>query len=122
MEVYGKQNLIVTTLKGLEEVLEKEINSMGIEGTEAINRGVSIPYSQRNLYQVNMAARVALRVLVPVFQFEAESTEDLYEQAIKFPWDKFQNIDQTFAIYNAVNSSIFHPCSICFIKNERCIV
>ncbi len=116
MEVYGKQNLIVTTLKGLEEVLEKELNAMGIDQTEIINRGVSIPYSQRNLYHVNMAARVALRVLVPVFQFEAESTDDLYEQAMKLPWNKFQDVDQTFAIYNAVNSSVFNHAQYASLK------
>ena len=56
MEVYGKQNLIVSTLKGLEEVLEKELNAMGYEQTVVIKRGVSIPYFERALYQVNMAA------------------------------------------------------------------
>lgn len=106
MEIYGKE-LIVTTLKGLEEVLEKELQSMGIEKTEIINRGVVIPYSQRNLYLTNMACRVAMRVLVPVFSFEAQNTDELYKNALDLPWLKFQDVDQTFAIFNAINSSIF---------------
>lgn len=106
MEIYGKQ-LIVTTLEGLEEILEIELQKMGIESTEKINRGVVIPYSQKNLYKVNIASRVGMRVLAPVFTFEAEDTDELYEKALAMPWSKFQKENQTFAIYHSINSPVF---------------
>ncbi len=105
-EVYGTQ-LVVTTLEGLENVLEKELQSFGIEQTEVINRGVVIPYSKKNLYKINISSRTALRVLVPVFTFEAEHTDDLYKKALKLPWKKYQDVHQTFLIFHTVNSSIF---------------
>src|SRR5690554_504387 len=106
MEIYGKK-LIVTTLEGLEEKLESELQKMGIDSTEKINRGVVIPYSKKNLYQVNISSRVGMRVLAPVFTFEAENTDELYEKALQLPWSSFQTKNQTFAIYHSINSSFF---------------
>lgn len=115
MEIYGTQ-IIVTTLKGLEEVLEKELQMLGIDKTEVINRGVTIPYSQRNLYLTNMACRVALRVLVPVFTFEAANTDELYKFSMQLDWKKFQDVEQTFAIYNAINSKVFTHSQFASLK------
>ncbi|MCO5230565.1 MAG: THUMP domain-containing protein [Chitinophagales bacterium] len=116
MEVYGKQDIIVTTLSGLENALEKELNLLGITHTEVINRGVAIPYSKRNLYLANMACRVAMRVLVPVFSFEANDTEQLYKMALQLKWEKFQDVEQTFAIYNAINSTVFKHSQYASLK------
>lgn len=106
MDIFG-QELVITTLEGLEEVLEKELQAMGIEQTEQIKRGVVIPYSQKNLYKTNVSCRVSMRVLAPVFTFEANDTDELYEKALALPWTKYQDVNQTFAIYHSINSKIF---------------
>jgi len=120
MNIYGQQ-IIATTLQGLEEVLEKELNIMGIERTEIITRGVTFPYSQANLYKTNMACRVALRILVPAFSFEASGPEDLYQKALQLPWDQFQNANNTFAIFNAINSQKFPHAQYVTLKLKDAI-
>ena len=115
MEVFGK-SIIVTTLKGLEEVLEKELQLLGIKHTEIINRGVIIPYSTRNIYLTNLACRTALRVLVPVETFEANTPEELYRNALKVRWKDYQRVDQTFAIFNAVYSTLFTHSQFASLK------
>ena len=106
MNIYGEK-IIITTLKGLEEVLSNELQRLGIKNIETINRGVSIPFSHKNIYLANLACRVALKVLVPVYTFRAKTPEELYKKSLRLPWQKFQLVDQTFSISNVVHSRFF---------------
>jgi putative N6-adenine-specific DNA methylase len=106
MSVYGEQ-IIASTLQGLEAVLEKELQSLGATNTTIIKRGVSFRYKPELLYKANFASRLALRFLVPVFQFEADTPEALYDLAKRQPWEQFMKLEQSFAISFAVNSPHF---------------
>jgi putative N6-adenine-specific DNA methylase len=103
MVVYGEQ-IVASTLQGLEAVLEKELQGLGATGTAVIKRGVSFKFRPELLYKANFASRLALRFLVPVFQFEADHPDELYKQAMQLPWEQFMDVDQSFAISFAVNS------------------
>ncbi|MCO5249536.1 MAG: THUMP domain-containing protein [Chitinophagales bacterium] len=115
MEVFGKE-LIITTLSGLEKVLVKELQLLGIREVEEIKRGVKIPYSLENIYLTNLACRVALKVFVPVYTFEAKTTEELYSQALRLPWQKYQKVNQTFSISNVVHSQFFTHSKFAALK------
>lgn len=106
MIVYGKK-IVATTQQGLEQVLEAELQQMGADGTEVIKRGVSFNFKQSLLYKANLNCRTALRILVPVFSFDAENPDALYKVAMELPWEKFQKVNQTFAIHFSVNSATY---------------
>ena len=95
------------TFQGLEGVLADELTELGAENVEVGRRIVSFCGDKRMLYRANFCLRTALRILKPVFKFEASDADSMYEIARKFEWDKMLSVDQTFAIDSTVNSDDF---------------
>lgn len=99
--------ILIKTHSGLEEVLEKELLEWDIPVLERGFRCVFIPYSPEYVYQANMFLRTALRVLVPVGDFMASSTDDIYREALKIRWEDYFPVNKTFAIDFSGRSEVF---------------
>jgi len=96
------------TLKGFEELLAKELKSLGAERTEVVNRGVNFYGGRALLYRVNLGSRLALRVLLPVLKFQATDAQALYRQVKRFDWSRYLDNRMTFAIDAVVHSPYFN--------------
>ena len=99
--------ILIKTHAGLEEVLEQELHEWDIPVTERGLRCVFIPYAPEYVYQANMFLRTALRVLVPVKEFEAATTDDIYKHALKVAWEDYFPVSKTFAIDFSGRSETF---------------
>jgi len=99
--------IVAKTLAGLEEILAKEIETLG--GTDIVigTRMVSYQGDKQLLYKSNLWLRTALRVLKPIEQFEASNPDDLYEQVKQIDWIKYVAEGQTIAIDNTIFSENF---------------
>ncbi|MCP4309814.1 MAG: RNA methyltransferase [Bacteroidetes bacterium] len=95
------------TLKGLEQLLAAELAGLGAEKAEIVNRGVTFYGRRALMYKVNLASRLALRVLVPVLEFEVSNSEGLYRRVKQFEWEQFLDNKMTFAIDSVVYSPHF---------------
>lgn len=95
------------TFQGLEGVLADELKALGAEKVEIGRRMVSFEGDKKMLYKANFCLHTALRVLKPIFKFEAGDADQLYEIAKGFEWDKILSINQTFSIDSTVNSDEF---------------
>ncbi len=95
------------TLKGLEPYLARELQSLGAEQTEVVNRGVNFFGGRALMYRVNVASRLCLRVLMPVFRFRARDDSTLYRRVRRFPWPEYLDNKMTFAIDGVVHSPHF---------------
>lgn len=93
------------TIFGLEEILAEEIEALGGTDIELLYRGVQFQGDQELLYACNYKCRTALRILKPIWEFEAPSDTVLYEKCLELPWDMLMDINQTFAIDGVVNTS-----------------
>ena len=58
--------IFIKTLKDLEGILEKEIQSIGGKNVRVENRGVACEGDLKFLYRANYELRTALRVLTPI--------------------------------------------------------
>lgn len=96
------------TLKGLEPLLAEELKSLGAERTEVLNRGVTFFGGRALLYRVNLASRLALRVLLPVYRFEAADADTLYRKVKKYDWSLHLDNKMSFAIDPVVHSPHFN--------------
>lgn len=101
------QEVVVTTLQGLEPLLADEMKALGIADVSPGHRAVSGTADLRGIYRLNYELRTALKVLVPMFRFRAVHPDHLYKAARKLPWSDLFTLDQTFAIEAAVASDIF---------------
>lgn len=99
--------LLIKTHSGLEDVLENELAELGIPVKEKGFRCVFIPYEHEYIYRANMFLRTALRVLVPVGEFHAISTDDIYLHSLKMRWEDYFSPDKTFAIDFSGRSEVF---------------
>ena len=89
------------TLKGLEPLLANELKSLGAVRTQVVNRGVDFYGGMALLYRVNLASRLALRVLFPILNFEAGDQDALYRNVKRFDWSHYLDNRMTFAIDSA---------------------
>jgi len=95
------------TLRGFESLLADELQSLGAQRTEVVNRGVTFYGGRALLYRVNLASRLSLRILLPVLRFEASDTDALYRKVKGFDWSLHMDNKMSFAIDPVVHSPYF---------------
>jgi putative N6-adenine-specific DNA methylase len=110
------------TLKGLEPLLAEELKTLGASKTEIVNRGVTFYGGRALMYRVNLGSRLALRVLLPLMNFEASDTEALYRKVKSFNWSLYLDNKRTFAIDAVVYSPVFRNSHYVMQKVKDAIV
>ncbi len=103
----NKHKFIAKTLHNLEDVLANELEALGAEQIEIGRRAVSFEGNKAMLYKANLRLRTALRILKPIHTFKAKDPDELYSELLKFSWDKFMRVDQSFSIDTTVFSETF---------------
>jgi putative N6-adenine-specific DNA methylase len=114
--------MLAKTLFGFEDILSKEIESLGGKILTKENRAVRFTGDKKILYKVNYHARTALRVLRPLFVFNAENEKELYKNILEYPWDKVFGVNQTFAVNSVVYSPFFKHSHYVALKVKDAIV
>ncbi|MDR1317545.1 MAG: THUMP domain-containing protein [Spirochaetales bacterium] len=104
------------TLPGLEDVLAEELKTLGARDILKQKLAVSFRGDTALLYQANLCLRTALRVLVPLREFHAETTSHIYSAAYDFPWETYLGPGGSLAVDAAVNSRTFTHGSYCALK------
>ncbi len=116
-----ESKIICKTFQGLEQVLAEELIALQAKNVEVIKRAVVCDYDLEILYKCNIALRTCLKVLVPVFEFESNSPEDLYGFAIRIPWENYLDIHQSFAIDFTIQSEYFKHSQFAALKLKDAI-
>lgn len=111
----------IKTFFGLEPILAEEIKKLGGREVEIKNRAVNCVGDLGFLYKVNYSARTAVKVLVPIFTFKAFKENQFYERLMKFNWDEFMDVNQTFAIDATVYSETFKHSQFMSLKMKDAI-
>ncbi len=95
------------TMYGLEKVLAEELSRLGAKEVVTRNRAVEFSGDLGFLYKANLCLRTALRVLIPITDFQVRNEQDIYAGIKKFPWEVFLREDDTFAFHAKLNSERF---------------
>ncbi len=99
--------MVATTIAGLEGVLADELRKLGAREVKEGVRSVEFRGDKGFLYKANIALRTAIRILKPIKRSKIFDEEDLYEAIQRVKWDRFLDVDGTFAIDAVVNSRNF---------------
>lgn len=99
------KTLFVTCPHGFELILQKELESLGVQRVSTSFCGVRVPKTLENVWICNYESRVATRVLFPIAEFSCQGRDDLYYHASQIDWTSFLNCDKTFAI----DANVQHP-------------
>jgi putative N6-adenine-specific DNA methylase len=114
--------MIAKTMFGLEQILAKELEVCGATDIEPITRAVAFQGDMRVLYRANYTCRTALAILRPFAEFEANSTDELYDQVYRLPWEKMMDVDCTFMIDSVTSGDIFTHSYYAALKTKDAIV
>ena len=114
--------MLAKTFKGLEEVLAKELVELGVNNVQIERRAVSFTGDKRMLYMANFCLRTASRILVPIAQFKARHTDDIYEQVKQIDWSEYMTTKMTFQIDATVYSDYFRHSQFVTYRVKDAIV
>lgn len=114
--------MVAKTFFGFEEILEKELRNLGAQKVEKGNRMVSFYGDTGFMYKANLCLRTALKVLKPISTKRVANEKQLYEFIQSIDWKEYLNVEDTFAIYATVNSTIFTHSQFVSLKSKDAIV
>ncbi|MGM0620333.1 MAG: THUMP domain-containing protein, partial [Bacteroidota bacterium] len=97
-----KYNLIAKTFSGLEPVLANEIKNIGGQNINPGRRAVFYEGNKELIYKSNYYLRTALRILKEIHSFQFKDVDQFYLKCKKINWEKYLNINQSFAISSTV--------------------
>lgn len=103
----GDFEMKATTFFGLEELLQKEILSLGGKNIKPFRRGVSFEGDLGFLYKANLCLRTALKIIIPIHQFKAQTNDTFYQGIKEIAWEKLITYNDSIKIECVVNSDYF---------------
>ncbi len=78
--------LFLTCPKGIEQLLQDELQQLGIAETKQTVAGVQCQGEMSDAYRICLWSRLANRVLMPLLETEAETADDLYQAVQQIEW------------------------------------
>lgn len=100
-------NIFVTSHPRIGPVLANEMERLGFVINKTTNSGVYSTGTFTDAMRMNLYLRTANRVLLHLQNFNAEVAEELYEQALKYPWEDILQPDGYYSVQSSVkNDSI----------------
>jgi len=99
--------MIAKTFHGLEEVLAEELTDLGAGDIKILKRAVSFVGDKTMMYKANLHLRTAVRIIIPIFQFKASDTDELYKGIQEIDWSTYLGLKDTISIDSTISSEDF---------------
>lgn len=113
--------IIVKTFHGLEPVLADELKALGMHDCIQVNRAVVLEGDLTWLYRCNYELYTALRVLLPVIEFDAANEHEFYQKIYDYNWSEYMDLKNTFSIDSVVKSDRFRNSKYIALKAKDAI-
>jgi len=97
--------LFATASRGTEELLATELTALGAKKVRQDRGGVRFHANLDEALRIALWTRLAMRVLYPLGEYEAEGAEGLYEAAAKVPWHEHLSATSTFSVEATLRES-----------------
>ena len=105
MNVFTTPALItITCPKRLAPWLELEVKELGFEIEETFITGLRLSGTVNDCIKLNLNLRCASQVLYSLKSFTAKNADDIYQQAVDFPWEEILPESGYFSITSNVNN------------------
>ncbi len=118
----GEFKMVATCMQNMEPELEQELNDLGAKEIQVKRRAVEFVGDLELLYKANIWLRTALKVLKPIYHYSAKNEGELYNRALKLPWETIFNSEKTFSIDSAVSSTHFTHSQFASLRIKDAIV
>ena len=95
---------VVTADRTYLPLLERELTEPWAAATTK-HQWVEFEGSLSDGYQAVLCSRIASRVILVLSETEVENQEELYQDALRFPWEEHFSTAATFAIFASLHKS-----------------
>jgi putative N6-adenine-specific DNA methylase len=99
--------IAVKTLFGFEDLLATELKQLGGLNIRKGQRMVHVEGDEGFIYKINLACRTAIKVLKPIFSFEAQNEKEFYDGIYAHAWNQYLTANDTLAIDATTHSTVF---------------
>ena len=108
---------------GLESVLKREIQNLGVEIVKVEDGKVTFKGNENAFARANIFLRTTERVLLKIGSFKATTFDELFEGTKALPWEKYIPKDGRFWVTkaNSVRSALFSPSDIQSIMKKAMV-
>ena len=96
-------SFFATAPRGLEKPLADELGTIGASGIVPTEGGVHFSGDFALCYRANLYSAVAGRIYVEIGSSNYRNEQDIYETALKIPWDEWFPKEMTFRIDSVAN-------------------
>ena len=108
-----KLQLIATATFGLEAVVKRELEQLGLTILSTENGKVTFEGTERDIVRTNLWLRSADRVLIKVAEFKAYTFDALFDQTKRIHWQNFIPVDGKFVVNGkSVKSKLLQTTSL----------
>ena len=101
------QSYIAKTQFGLETILAEELDKLGANDIQILNRAVSFSGNKAIMYAANYCCRTALHILMPVLDFKFRDKEQFFEKIKGFEWADLFTADKTMSVDTVMSDTFF---------------
>ncbi len=105
----NSEKFFATCPKGLEGLLQEELDKLGAKTTKQTVAGVTFSGPLDLAYRACLWSRFANRILLPLSTFPVDDAESLYRGAGYIQWLRHMSVDTTFIVnFTGTSESINH--------------
>ena len=90
----------------LETVTKREVIDMGFSDDSVVDEEVKINTTFREIPRLNISLRTYERVLIEFSYFKAETFEDLYQNVLNIPFEKYVKVNSSRSAWSAARSTV----------------
>jgi len=105
--------IVATSTFGVEAVLKKEIQQLGLKITDSRNGRITFLGTERDLVRANLWLRTADRVYLKLSEFKATTFEELFQASKSIPWENYIPKDANFVVIGTSARSTLHSVPAC---------
>ena len=114
--------MVAKTFFGFEDILEKELRTLGAMNVKKGVRSVSFSGDKGFMYKANLSLRTALKILKPIYSFEVRNEKDYYQKLYQYDWSRLFSAAQTFAIEVTLATDLFNHTQYMALRAKDAIV
>ena len=109
-------DVVVTCSWGVAPILSKEIADLGFKVGSVSDTSVETEGTLADCMRLNLHLRTAHRVLYALDRFRARRGDDLYDELVRIPWERYLDPDGYFSVDRAVENPTIRDSRFAALK------
>ena len=114
--------VVCTCSPGIAPILAREMADLGFRTADVLESAVETEGTLADCLRLNMHLRTAHRVLYALDVFRARNGEDLYDELVQIPWERYLDPHGYFSIDRWVDNPTIRNSSFAALKAKDAIV